>query len=171
MSWNALQSLKKHRGVVDLICFQFFVAILNYWCLQHGSRQQQMRDWSSSWTILWLCTEVCLHVSDYLPLHMYACVGSLLHIFLSLNPFFLTQPLLHLHSSLCVSPSFVVQSFVSSCLWSWAEEDSNLLEAKCLYLGRLRTGSHVTPSALGPHGRYLEVSSWLSHYCARVCRQ
>lgn len=86
---------KSTGGLLIWFVFSSLYAILNYWCLQHGSRQQQMRDWSSSWTILWLCTEVCLHVSDYLPLHMYACVGSLLHIFLSLNPFFLTQPLLH----------------------------------------------------------------------------
>lgn len=65
-------------------------------------------------------------------------------------------------SSFSVSISLTLPSFVSSCLWSWAEEDSNLLEAKCLYLGQKRIRSHVISAAPGPHGRYLKVSSWSS---------
>lgn len=49
-------------------------------------------------------------------------------------------------SSVNMSPSesSSLQSFVSGCLWLWA----NLLEAKCLYLGQLRIRSHVVSATL-----------------------
>lgn len=50
------------------------------------------------------------------------------------------------HRSLSVSPSLALHSFVSGCLWSWA----NLLEAKCLYLGQLRIRSHVVSATPKP---------------------
>lgn len=77
------------------------------------------------------------------------------------------------HRSPSVSPSLALHSFVSGCLWSWA----NLLEAKCLYLGQLRIRSHVVsatpkPARLPPRNCHsLSLSFSLSRYCIQVCQQ